>query len=458
MIQFTNTLTGSKVEFKPLTENEVKMYHCGPTVYDDAHIGNLRSFVLADLLRRLFEYQEYEVTQVMNVTDIGQLTSDADIGEDKMVKGLKREGIEISIENMQKLGAKYTESFLEDLDALNIKRPTKIVPASSEIEEQINLIKTLEEKGYTYTTSDGVYFESSKFEDYGKLGNIDIEGLKEGARIDASSEKHSPTDFALWKFNNEFGFESPWGQGSPGWHIECSAISQKYLGETFDIHTGGIDLIPIHHNNEIAQSTCATGKPLANFWLHNAHVSSGDEKIAKSEGTGITLKTLGADGLTPLAYRYFLLTAHYSSPISFSTEAIKNAQNAYRKLISAFLELSDTDGELAGKYFDRFTAHLEDDLNTPQALAVIYELLDDDSLSNADKSATLFTFSELLGLGFETFLDIEIPVEVLELAHKRDEARINEDWVTSDNIRDEIKTLGFEARDIEGKTKLFPLL
>lgn len=459
MIQLTNTLSGKKEPFTPIHPGKVSMYHCGPTVYDDAHIGNLRAFILADLLRRTMEFAGFEVTQIMNVTDIGLLT-EGDAGEDKMVKGLKREGMPISLASMKELGEKYTSRFLDDLDRLNIKRPTKLVPASSEIDEQIEMIKTLEHNGCVYICSDGVYFDTSKYDAYGVLGGIDIEGLKEGARIAKNPEKKHPTDFALWKFNSTCGFDSPWGKGSPGWHIECSAISKKYLGETFDIHTGGIDLIPIHHNNEIAQGVCATGHIPANVWLHNAFVQVPEGKMSKSEGTGITLKTLEEKGIPALAYRYWLLTAHYRSPVSFSFEIGLAGKAGYVGILESYADLLDKDcGVVLESYENRFKECIFDDLDTPQALALLHELLRDPVVSSENKRATVDMFDTVLGLRIlettQTIVPDNIPQELEELVNEREIARGNKDWGKADELRDKALSMGFELRDTYDGTRIF---
>lgn len=408
-IKLHNTLTGSLEEFKPIKSGEVRMYHCGPTVYDYIHIGNLRSFLLADILRRTFEFLGFKVKQVMNITDVG-IGGNNDEGEDKIIKGLKREGKAVSLESMKKLGDFYTERFKEDITKLNIRMPHVLPKASEHIPEQIELIKILESKNFTYRTSDGVYFDVSKDAHYGKLGGV---GSESASRIEPNTEKKNSKDFALWKFNANLGFPSPWGQGFPGWHLECSVMSTKHLGNTFDIHTGGIDLAPIHHNNEIAQSESACGPAtgsagkcdLAHYWLHNEFVNvvdspakDGVNKMAKSEGNQITLKTLVEHGSMPLAYRYFLLMAHYRTPVSFSWEALKAAENAYNRLkkFAAGLPVSGTVDE---SYKATFKEKLENDLNTPQALAVVWGLVKDAKVSPRDKLSTLLDFDKVLGLG-----------------------------------------------------------
>ncbi|MDP3874966.1 MAG: cysteine--tRNA ligase, partial [bacterium] len=320
-IKLHNTLTRKLEEFKPIKPGHVGMYHCGPTVYDYAHIGNLRAYVFADILRRTFEYFDYEVKQIINITDIGHLTSDADTGDDKMVKGLKREKLPLTLDGLRRLTDKYEKAFKDDLNTLNIRKPHHFPRATDYLIQEIGLIHRLEKKGYTYKVRDGIYFDTGKLTNYGKLGGLTP--LSEGSARVETDEKKSARDFVLWKLSKDghLGFESSWGMGFPGWHIECSAMSQELLGQPFDIHTGGIDHIPIHHNNEIAQSEAAYDTPLANFWLHNEFMTvtegptslklRGTSKMAKALGNQITLKTLIEHGSSPLAYRYFLLMAHY---------------------------------------------------------------------------------------------------------------------------------------------------
>ncbi len=393
-IKLHNTLTGKLEEFKPIKPEHVGMYHCGPTVYDYVHIGNLRAFLAADIVRRFFEYEGFEVRQVMNITDVG-IGGNHDEGEDKMIKGLKRDGKKVSTESMKELADFYTERFKEDIAKLNIKTPHVLPKASEHIPEQIELIKILEEKAFTYKTSDGIYFDISKDRHYGKLGGV---GKDNESRIEPNPEKRNPRDFALWKFNTNLGFPSPWGQGFPGWHLECSAMSTKYLGNTFDIHTGGIDLAPIHHNNEIAQSENACECELAHYWLHNEFVNVVDAKMAKSEGNQITLKTLEEKGFNPLAYRYFLLMAHYRTPVNFSWDALKAAQNAYHKLKKLVASWPDG-GKVNESYQQRFIEKIENDLNTPQALAILWTLVKDKSISAEDKKTTAQNFCQVFGLG-----------------------------------------------------------
>ncbi len=453
MLRLFNTLGRKLEEFTPLNPPTVGMYNCGPTVYDRAHIGNLRTYVFSDTLRRVLERNGYRVNQVMNITDVGHLTSDADSGEDKMTKGLKREGLPLSLSGMHDLATKYTEAFLEDIALLNILRPEELPRASEHIEAQINLIKALEENGYTYATSDGLYFDTTKNKEYGKLGGLSDQTE---ARVEENTEKKNPRDFALWKFsakggsasggNSELGWESPWGKGFPGWHIECSAMSMQYLGETFDIHTGGIDHIPTHHNNEIAQSECATGKLFAKYWLHGAFLNIDSEKIAKSAGNALTLSTLIERSIDPLAYRYWLLMAHYRSQVNFTWEALEDAARGYKKLCERVIELPNG-GDVDLAYKAKFDEALNEDLGTPAALALLWELLKDDSISDKNKKATALDFDQALGLSLGVGKDLVIPEDVAALLHRRELAREAKHWDNADNLRKEIEAKGFFVKD-----------
>lgn len=447
-LKFYNTLTREKEEFIPIVQGKVGMYSCGPTVYNYTHIGNLRAFVFADVLRRALQYSGFEVKQVMNITDIGHLSSDADSGEDKMTKGLLREGKELTLKNMRGLAEFYTKSFQEDLKSLNIEMPDGMYFASDYVQEDVDLIKKLESKGYTYTTSDGVYFDISKMPDYGVLwGGKRIHDENE-TRIAKNSEKKNPEDFALWKFLSEIGFPSPWGQGFPGWHIECSAMSIKFLGEQFDIHTGGIDLIPTHHTNEIAQSECATGKkPFVRFWMHNEFVDTGGEKMAKSTGNFLRIESLKEKNINPIAYRFWLLMASYRTKVNFVWEAIDGAETALKRLYRLYLELGDNTGKINKDYQQKFREFIEDDLDTPRALSLLWNLMKDENVSKADKKATILDFDKVLGLGFENLKEEKIPEEIKKLAEEREEARKNKDFKKSDELRQKINSLGYEIKD-----------
>ncbi len=447
-IELHNTLTGKKEEFTPIKAGEVSMYNCGPTVYNYAHIGNLRSYVFADTLRRVFEYNNLKVNQVVNVTDIGHLSSDSDDGEDKMTKALKREGKPLTLEAMREVADFYFEKFKEDLTSLNIEMPEHFPFASDHVKEDIELVQKLEDKGFTYKTSDGVYFDIKKFPEYGKLGNIKISNDAE-SRIGLNPEKRNPQDFAVWKFNEELGYDAPFGKGFPGWHIECSAMSVKYLGPEFDIHTGGIDHIPVHHNNEIAQSVCA-GDPYAKYWLHNAHLNIGEDKMAKSGDNFITLGTLKDKKVDPLALRYVFLTARYSSPLQFSWETLGGAETALKRIRQKLSKLPDG-GTVANSDFNKF---VNDDLDTPKALALISEILNSENISDADKKATILDFDRVLGLQLDKIETVEIPEEVKNLIQQRDTARANKDFAKSDELRLEIEKLGFEVKDTKDGTQV----
>jgi len=477
MIKFYNTLTRKKEEFKPIrqpADKKVGLYCCGPTVYWFAHLGNMRSYIFEDILRRVLQYDGYMVKHIMNYTDVGHLTSNADTGEDKMEKGAAREG-----KTAWEIADFYIKAFEKDAEALNILKPDRAVRATDHIAEQIELIKILEQKGFTYIISDGVYFDTSKLSDYGKLAQLDIKGLKAGARIEMVEDKKNLTDFALWKFSpqgqkRQMEWESPWAppgsrgkvKGFPGWHIECSAMSHKYLGEQFDIHCGGIDHIPVHHTNEIAQSEAAFGKIPARFWLHNEFLLIDDGKMAKSEGEILTIQTLVDKGFNPLAYRYLTLTAHYRSKLNFTWESLKASQSALESLYSFIRELPEENnapyppldsregwGEFK-EYLDAFKAALNDDLNTPEALAIMWKLIKDIGISDADKKATLLDFDKILGLGLDKIKKTEIPSEITKLSQERKDARAKKDWARADELRQRIEQAGWQIKDTEKGPKI----
>lgn len=448
-IYLHNTLGKEKQKFVPINKDGVKLYSCGPTVYNYAHIGNLRAYVFVDVLKRTLKYNGYGVHHIMNVTDVGHLTSDSDQGDDKMVKALKREGKEMTIANMRSVADFYFDAFKSDLTKLNIEFPKSFPFASDHIKEDVEMIQTLIDKGFAYTTSDGIYFDTSKDEHYGQLGGIAQDN--DHSRIETNPEKKNYRDFALWKFADDtgLGFVAPFGNGFPGWHIECSAMIEKYLGTPIDIHTGGIDHIPVHHNNEIAQTECATGHALANFWMHNAHITIGEDKMAKSGDNFLTLKKLSDNGIHPLAYRYWLLTARYSTRVDYSLDAIKSAQIAYEKLQTHFNRLGDEPGSINDCYRTRFTEAMNNDLDTPKALAIVWELIKDADVNNVDKKATLKDFDRVLGLmlGSVEKEIVKIPEEIQKLMDERKTARENEDWVKADELRAEIQNAGFEIKD-----------
>jgi cysteinyl-tRNA synthetase len=464
VVNFYNTLSRKKELFTSISPKEVKMYSCGPTVYDYAHIGNLRAYVFTDILRRTLEYRGYRVKQIMNLTDLGHLSSDGDSGEDKMTKGLLREGKTLTLKNMKHLAKFYAKKFKEDLRALNIKLPTKMLFASDYIKEDIKLLKKLEIKNYTYKTSDGIYFDISKMPDYGILWGGKRIWNEDETRILKNPEKRNPEDFALWKFSAEggsasggniIGFPSPWGKGFPGWHIECSALSLKTLGEQFDIHTGGVEHIPIHHTNEIAQSECATGKkPFVRFWLHNEWVLFDQRKMAKSDGSFVKLNDLKEKNINPLAYRLLILMANYGSKINFNWEALEGAEIALGKLSNLYLELGKRTGKVSGEYNKKFIEFIEDDLDTPKAIVLLWELLKDEKISPADKKATILDFDRVLGLDFKKLKKGTVPKEIEKLAREREQARQNKDFQKSDELRTKINSLGYEIKDTDLGSKI----
>ncbi|MBU4256805.1 cysteine--tRNA ligase [Patescibacteria group bacterium] len=455
-----NTLTRAKEEFKPIKNDEAGLYTCGPTVYNYAHLGNLRSYIFEDVLKRVLLYNGYEVKHVMNITDVGHLTGDRDMGEDKLEKGARREG-----KSAWEIAEFYAKAFKKDLKLLNIIEPDIWCKATDHIQEQIDLIKKLEEKGYVYKTSDGVYYDTSKFKDYAKLSHLDLETLREGARVEINPEKKNSTDFALWKFTlkgaqRQMEWNSPWGVGFPGWHIECSAMSIKYLGEHFDIHCGGIDHINVHHTNEIAQTEAATGKrPWVNYWLHNAFLNiAGGKKMAKSDENFLTLENgLIKKGINPLVYRFAALQTHYRKPMEYSEEAMRNAAKGLEHLYNQTRELGIPPIRRAGRNYEsgiinkefknKFLEAINDDLNMPQALAVAQELLKSD-IPAKEKLATVFDFDKVLGLNIESAIKISaLPNEIKQLAEAREKARKEKKWQEADKLRKEIESGGYAVED-----------
>jgi cysteinyl-tRNA synthetase len=436
-------------EFAPLDpEGQVGLYTCGPTVYDYQHIGNYRTFLFEDTLKRVLRWNGYRVLHVMNVTDVGHLTSDADTGEDKMEKGARRTG-----RSAWEIAALYTQAFVDDLRALDILPPDVLSRATDHIPEQIAFIADLERGGYTYRTPDGVYFDTSRQADYGYLARLDKSGLEAGKRVDVGDKKSS-TDFALWKFSppsstRQMEWDSPWGKGFPGWHIECSAMAQQYLGDYFDIHCGGEDHIPVHHTNEIAQTEARVGTRLANFWMHGYFLIANDAKMAKSAGEFLRVQALVDRGYDPLAFRYLCLTGHYRTQLNFTWEALDAAATGLARMRAGFHALA-ADADAAGDvdWIARFTAHVNDDLNTPRALAVAWELLRGDA-PDAVKRATLARFDDVLGLGLAAWRPPrqDVPAEVEALAHARANARRAKNWSEADRLRAELRAAGWEMED-----------
>ncbi len=448
-----NTLTRQKEEFQPINPPQVGLYCCGPTVYDYQHIGNMRTYIFEDILKRTLEYNGYKVKHIMNITDIGHLVSDADEGEDKMSKALRRENLAPTKKSMLKLAKKYTEAFKNDLKKLNIQEPDKYTKATKHIKEQIKLVQTLIDNDYTYETSDGIYFDTTKYSKYGELALLDKQELQAGKRIDLG-EKKDIHDFALWKFSqpNEkriMEWRAFGKMGFPGWHAECSAMSMKCLGQHFDIHCGGIDHIPVHHTNERAQNNCASKlKESINFWMHGEFLVINDSKMAKSAGTFITLADAVAKKINPLAYRYFCLGTHYRKPLNFSWEALQSAANALKNLYNDILGLGKKFGKLDLEFKKEFQQAINDDLNAPQILALISKVLKS-NLKTEDKRATILEFDQILGLNLKNIKKekINIPNNVKILAEQRQKARQEKNWAESDKLRDEINKLGWDIED-----------
>ena len=466
MLKLFNTLSRTKEEFVPIEPGKVRMYSCGPTVYNFMHIGNLRTFFFEDILVRVLKYNGYEVKYIMNITDVGHLVSDSDEGDDKMEKSAKQLG-----KSVWDIAQFYTDAFLNDIKRMNILPPDKYTKATDYIMQQIDMVKCLEEKGYTYITKDGVYYDTSKFPDYGKLARLDIKGLQEGARVEFSDEKKNITDFALWKFSpkdkkREMEWESPWGEGFPGWHIECSAMSKAELGDHFDIHASAIDHIPIHHTNEIAQSEACNGVKYVNYWIHGDFLDMGSEKMSKSLGNFVTLQTLIDKGYDPLDYRYFLLMAHYRKKLKFSNEAMEAARSGYKNLKNRINNLR-AKGQLNGDAIDdisvgewrnKFLNVINDDLNMPEAMAVMWDMLRDGKLSSAEKLNLAYDFDRIFGLELDVIKEettgMEIPDEINSLAGQRSEAKKNKNFKLADELRDRIREKGFDILDKKDGTEI----
>ena len=451
-LKLYNTLSRSKEEFKPIVPGKAGMYVCGPTVYLYAHIGNLRSYVFADLLRRVLEFNAYDVTHVMNITDVGHLVSDADEGEDKMVESARREK-----KTPWELAEYYTHNFMDQIAQLNIKTPHIICKATDHIQGMIDLAKSLLDKGYAYhIEGDGIYFDVQKLDEYGKLSGNRLEDLKAGARVEINDNKRHPADFALWKHaapNHIMQWSSPWGQGYPGWHIECSVMSMKYLGEQIDIHTGGIDHIPIHHENEIAQSETYTGKKWVNYWLHGEFLQVDGGKMSKSLGNIYTVSDIQERNFEPLAFRYLCLNAHYSSQLNFTWDGIASAQTALNRLRQGFQRLSHDDSPPNPQLLAKFLAAINDDLNVPLALSYAWEAVKSDEPGNRGLVAR---FDEILGLDLGAQKkegQQHLPPELADLIEQRNVARANKDWSGSDMLRDELAKKGVIVKDTKEGTQ-----
>ncbi|MCX7923703.1 MAG: cysteine--tRNA ligase [Clostridia bacterium] len=448
-----NTISRQKENFKTLEGNEARIYSCGPTVYNYAHIGNLRTYVFMDILRRVLKYNGYTLKHVMNITDVGHLVSDSDEGEDKMLKGAREQQ-----KSPWEIAEHYTQVFLNDIAKLNIEKPEIVPKATEHIDEMLEFVKGLLEEGYAYETSDGIYFDISKFEGYGKLSKINLEEQMAGARVEVNEEKRHPADFALWKKapkEHIMQWPSPWGMGYPGWHIECSAMGRKYLGDVFDIHTGGVDHIPIHHENEIAQSEALLGKPTVNYWLHGEFMLVDNGKMSKSLGNTYTVADIEAKGLKPLAFRYLCLNAHYRNKLNFTWEAMQSAQVSYDRLMEGALSHKKATEEIEKEVIESFEKEFEeainDDLNIPKALGIVWNVV-----RYGKKSAALFN----LLVKMDTVLGLDIgkveekkaeeqqaDPEVEDLINQRQQARKDKNWKLADEIRDKLKAMGIVLED-----------
>jgi len=449
-IYLFNSLSKNKEIFKPLRKKLVTIYNCGPTVYNKPHIGNLRAYIFADIVRRVLEFNGYEVKQIINITDVGHLISDDDAGEDKIEKSAREKK-----KSAWEIARYFEKLFKEDFKKLNLERPFKFPRATEHIKEMISLIKILEKKGYTYKISDGIYFDTSKFKDYGKLGNLKIGKLI--PRIEINPEKRNPYDFALWKFSpkdqkRQMEWQSPWGVGFPGWHIECSAMAMKYLGKTIDIHTGGIDHLTVHHPNEIAQSEAATEKEFVRYWLHVNFLIVEGQKMSKSLGNIISLEDIEKRGFSPLAFKYLILTSHYRSEINFTWQGMESSNNAYRNLLESI------SGELIGeklnfkkdiniqKIQEEILNIINNDLDTPKLIAKIWETLKSNKSFSYKKIFTLLA-DKILGLGLEKFIKRKIPKIIKDKILLREKLRKEKKWELADKIRNELLKLGYKFED-----------
>ena len=458
-VSLYNTMSRTVEEFKPITEGFVGMYCCGPTVYNYAHIGNLRTYIFEDTLKRVLRHAGYKVKHVMNITDVGHLTGDGDDGEDKMEKSARESG-----KSVWDIAKFYTDAFFKDYDSLNIIRPDVVCPATQHIPQMIALIKRLEEGGHTYVAGGNVYFSIDTFPEYGRLARLNLDDLKSGARIDIDSNKRNPKDFVLWFTNSKFGeqammWDSPWGRGYPGWHIECSAMSMQYLGEHFDIHCGGIDHIPVHHTNEIAQSEAATGKKWVNYWMHGEFLLSEKGKMSKSSGEFLTMSVLVKHGYDPLDYRYFCLGAAYRTQLQFSWQGMDGARAARLGLVERIASLDDKVADVssvsdkARSYMDQFDAFVCNDLSTSRGLSVLWTALKDDGLADAEKRCVVNYMDQVLGLRLSEIKKKaqdggeEIPAEVMALVEKRAQAKKEKDWASADLYRKQIDEMGYILKD-----------
>lgn len=453
-IKLYNTLTRKIGEFKPIKPKEVGVYSCGPTVYWNQHIGHMYAYVQWETMVRFFRFLGYKVKWVMNITDVGHMTSDQDIGEDKMEKGAKREGLSV-----WEVAEKYIKQFLTSLDLLNIQRPDVLPRATKHIQEQIDLVEKIEANGFTYRTKSGVVFDTSKFPGYAKFARLDLEKQYPGARVEVDPEKKQPWDFMLWVTNRPehvMQWDSPWGKGFPGWHLECTAMSVKYLGEKFDIHTGGKEHISIHHTNEVAQAHGAFGQQTANYWLHNDWLVVKGEKMSKSLGNLILVTDLVKKGFDPIVFRYLVLTSHYRQGINFTWKALEGARSAYKKLCELVREwhqggrktVSPENVAKIDKFRKKFLEKMANDLNTSQALAVVWEVAKS-NIPNPDKLDLILDFDQVLGLRLaaQAKVEVEIPEKIKKLVEEREGLRSEKKWKEADKIRQEIEKQGWKIKD-----------
>ncbi len=442
-----NSLTRQKEQFLPINKSLVSLYTCGPTVYNYPHIGNYRAYISADILKRYLSYSDYDVKYVMNITDV----------DDKTIRDSTAQG-----KTLKEFTEFYATEFFKDRDDLNIVAPDIYTKATDYIAEMVALIEKLLEKEYAYKGDDGsIYFNIKKDTEYGKLSHFKISDLKENAEGRMKKDeydKENTQDFALWKAwdsnDGDVYWETSLGKGRPGWHIECSAMSMAILGESIDIHVGGVDLIFPHHENEIAQSECATCKPFVKYWMHNEHLMVEGKKMAKSLGNFYTLRDLYEKGMNPLAFRYWLYTGHYRTKVNFTFEAVEGASVALKKLYAFYHDLGAETGEVNQQYIYEFKKCMDDDLNTPQALALLWELVKDPHVSDKDKKATMLNLDAVFGFGLDAYKEEDIPDAVACLAEEREKARLNKDWATSDLLRDKISDLGYEVKDTDHRSKI----
>ncbi len=452
MLALFNTLSRKVEPFLPITSGLVKLYACGPTVYNFAHIGNLRTYIFEDILHRALTHDGFKVDHVMNITDVGHLESDADEGDDKMELAAKKEA-----KSPWDVARFYEEAFFNDTKKLHILKPNRVCRATEHIQEMIDFIKSLEDQGYTYTVDGNVYFEIDKFKTYADFSRRKLEDLMEGARVDVDKRKKNPLDFVLWFSNSKFPnqimkWESPWGVGFPGWHIECSAMASKYLGEHFDIHCGGIDHISIHHTNEIAQSEARFGRKWVNYWMHGEFLVLQKEKMSKSKGSFLTLKSLEDLGYEPLHYRYLCLGAHYRSQLLFSFEALDGARNAFESLKNRVLSFrlnpeKAKNPARKSELKEKFFAAINNDLDMPIAMAVLWEALKDQGISNSEKLELVGDFDQILGFDVDKFMAPSLSDENMKLVKIREQARLDKDWALADKMRDDLLSQGISIKD-----------